>query len=173
MTTNKKQNKCYITEISEEDFRKLNLFAYKHTQNGFEKVDLNKELDENIKYLLEQGYESDLEDLKCPVTIAIHKENHENPRDYYLDKWMNCFSCPGTYEIGFGIRHLYYSDFTRLFGLCSRFHPALHRDSGGGVRRKRQLRQSGDDQQLFHPCLGLRHTRPASRFDLRRFVGFV
>lgn len=115
----------FITEISEEDFRKLNLKGYRvkkefvegpcpgaKSKEGSwvylnEEVDLNEELDENIKYWLELGYQSNFEDLKQPVTVAIHTENGSEPKDFYFDKFMNQFSGPKTYEMAIGLRHIY------------------------------------------------------------------
>lgn len=106
----------FITEISEEDFRKLNLVGYKHVfleepgvckQLKWIKEDLNAVLDENIAYMLAQGYEHNLEYLQEPVTLAIHQENGPKPKDYYFDKFMNRYSEPATYEIAFGLRHIY------------------------------------------------------------------
>lgn len=111
-----KNENLFITEISEEDFRKLNLKAYNRSwvkkedgtkQLEWLEVDLNKELDENIAYWKGQGYESDLEDLKQPVTIAIHVKNGPNPEDFYLDKYMNRYTGAQTYQFAMGIRHLY------------------------------------------------------------------
>lgn len=125
--------KRMITEISEEDFRKLDVKVYvtERVGNKIElvKKDLNDILDKEIKYCLESGYESDLKDLKIPVTIAIHEE--PEPSDYerahklfplmsgeeiekfvrreftYLDKFMNRFGGSQTFQIGWGIEHLY------------------------------------------------------------------
>lgn len=115
----KKDNK-FITEISEEDFRKLNLKGYKReydrpvnekTRNissfVWKEVDLNEELDENIKFWIDNGYESDYEDLQQPVTIAIHIENGPNPKNYYFDKFMNRYSGSKTYELAMGLKHIY------------------------------------------------------------------
>lgn len=107
----KKNNKdLFITEISEEDFRKLDLVAYRRVSHDFmnwTETRLNDVLDKNIAYCLEQAYESDFESLKCPVTVAIHKANSADADDYYLDKFMNRFTGAQTYQIGFGIKHLY------------------------------------------------------------------
>lgn len=107
MKTVKNNNDLFICEISEADFRKLNIFGYKHDRDGrWIEVSLNEELDENIKYWLEQGYETDYEDLTMPVTVAIHKENGPNPNDFYLDKYLNR-SGATTYYLAMGIYHLY------------------------------------------------------------------
>ena len=100
MITDKKFDKTahFITEISEEDFRKLNLKGYEQTyidihshdehsecvsqKLGWKEVDLNTVLDENIAYWMEQGYEKDFEDLKFPVTIAIHTNNGPSPTNF-------------------------------------------------------------------------------------------
>ena len=114
MSTKKEQ---FITEISEEDFRRLDLVAYEmvsaENEDGtsrfcnWSKVRLNDVLDQGIRYCLEQGTEQDLADLSVPITIAIHYNNIPSPGDFYLDKWMNRFSGPRTYQIGFGIEHVY------------------------------------------------------------------
>lgn len=130
--------KHLITEISEEDFRKLNIKVYRHEREESEKGSfrfvmkehyINDILDKQIKFTLESGYESDLEDLKTPVTIAIHeeptKEDYERVRKEhpwflasvvkntvlyahsYLDKFMNQYTGAQTFQIGWGIKHLY------------------------------------------------------------------
>lgn len=129
--------KQLITEISEEDFRKLDLVAYKAKivdkgeffSHEMVPVKLNDILDENLNYWIKQGYESDLEDLNCPVTIAIHepftdKDIEEIMKKFpsltddevkqellfkysYLDKFMNRYSGAQTYEFAMGIEHLY------------------------------------------------------------------
>lgn len=116
---------AFITEISEEDFRKLKLKGYRtrkefvdgphpgaKSKEGswvylYEEVDLNEELDENIAYWMDKGYQSDFEDLKYPVTVAIHTENGPEPKDFYFDKFMNRYSGPKTYEMAMGLRHIY------------------------------------------------------------------
>lgn len=102
--------KKLITEISEDDFRKLNLKAYVHKiVNGYSKmipVFLNDVLDNNIAYCLETGYEEDKEFLSLPVYIAIHEENNEEFSGY-LDKFMNGFTGLQTFQFGMGIKHLY------------------------------------------------------------------
>lgn len=129
--------KKIITEISEEDFRKLDLRVYAFekvkTENGWKphmaEIPINAILDGELEYILSSGYESDYESLLTPVTIAIHEPPSE--KDYeevrsafkgmtdeecheycvracsYLDKFMNNFTGPRTFQIGFGIRHLY------------------------------------------------------------------
>lgn len=114
------KNDKFITEISEEDFLKLNLKGYQQVweerinENGlcsrvlvWNEVDLNQLLRENIEYWINQGYESDYIDLQYPVTVAIHKGNEPMPTDFYLDKFMNRFTGATTYQIGMGIKHLY------------------------------------------------------------------
>lgn len=104
----KKNNEdLFVTEISESDFRKLNILAYERDRYGWKEVKLNEVLDENLKCMLKQGYKDDLEAFSCPFTFAIHKANAEDPDDFYLDKFMNQFSGPRTYQIGIGIKHLY------------------------------------------------------------------
>lgn len=122
MITDKKFDKTahFITEISEEDFRKLDLKGYeivwleedegkpiKSKRWFWKEVNLNDILDSNIAYWMEQGYEKDFEDLKFPVTIAIHTNNGPSPTDYYFDKFMNQYSGPKTYEIAMGLHHIY------------------------------------------------------------------
>lgn len=112
-----KQKNQFITEISEEDFRKLDLKGFRNVRKydehknayhfEWESVSLNDVLDQNIKFLLMGGWESDLEKLNCPVTVAIHVCNGPDPDDYYLDKFMNRFSGARTYQFGLGIKHLY------------------------------------------------------------------
>lgn len=119
----KKDNR-FITEISEEDFRKLDLIAYEQVWITFEntddnslrpnsrqlvwkKVKLNDILDQNIEFWIEQGYENDYDDLQQPVTVAIHNENGPEPKDYYFDKFMNRYSGFKTYEFAMGLKHIY------------------------------------------------------------------
>ena len=129
--------KRIITEISEEDFRKLDLKGYKtervEHENGhrYEMVEcsLNDVLDEQIQYCLESGCEVDFNDLQIPVTFAIHEPptekdyekvaktfkglNEEERRDFclrtcsYLYKYINQFTGPRSFQIGCGIKHLY------------------------------------------------------------------
>lgn len=98
--------KKLITEISEEDFRKLNLIVKRNERvsQTFEYVDksLNEILDEEIAAIIRDGYESEMDWLELPVTIAIHEDG-----GYYLDKFMNRFTGAQTYQLGFGIKHLY------------------------------------------------------------------
>lgn len=132
-----------ITEISENDFRKLDIQVYKyervvlsenipgHPVVQFQMVQksLNDILDEQIEYILEEGYENGLQELSIPVTIAIHnpvspEEIMEMEGDYpnlskekildmcihmnsYLDKYMNRYTGAQTFQIGWGIKHLY------------------------------------------------------------------
>ena len=116
-----------ITEIMEDDFRKLNLTIWTHEwveteESGFHKPvrqlkwvphKINKILDEQIKCALDAGYEYNLTDLTTPVTIAIHINNISHTKTKkriksgYWDKFMNRFTPESTYEIGFGIKHLY------------------------------------------------------------------
>ena len=110
----KEKEELFITEISEEDFRKLNLVAYakaKKTSGNitrvvWEECDLNKVLDAEIKWAIEGGYEDGLDTLKTPVTIAIHRDNGPDPDDYYLDKFTNLLG-PSTYLVATRIHHLY------------------------------------------------------------------
>ena len=110
--------KKIITEISEEDFRKLDITVYKHEMvDGrlhYVPYKINDILDEEIDYVLKSGYESDLIALNLPVTVAIHEDNFGDvdPKEFaglhgYFDKFMNMYSGITTYYIGWGIRHLY------------------------------------------------------------------
>lgn len=99
----------YITEISEEDFRKLDIKAYAwtaHESPNWKEMSMNKVLDSAIKYLLEVGDEQCQKDLNVPITIAIHKENGPKPKDYYLDKYVSILG-PATYAECTGARHIY------------------------------------------------------------------
>lgn len=129
--------KQLITDISEEDFRKLDLVAYRaemidkgdHFSQEMVPVKLNDVLDENLNYWINQGYESDFIDLNYPVTIAIHEsftdeDIEKTMKDFpnltddeikqrllfacsYLDKFMNRYSGIQTYQFAMGIKHLY------------------------------------------------------------------
>ncbi len=129
-----------ICNISEEDFRKLDLKGYKSVvfrdtprESGkhrfLQQVSLNDMLDEELKELLDSGYEHDEAYLEQPVTVALYEDptdkDYANARkmyphlpDYgcdeivrirfmYLDKFMNRFTGARSYQIGFGIKHLY------------------------------------------------------------------
>ena len=114
MITNKKP---FITEISQEDFEKLGLKGYQQVKTFDEEtgtghyewveIDLNKQLEEEIQALFCSATEQSLEFLKCPVTLAIHVANGPKPDDFYLDKYMDMYSGPTTFEFGVGIKHLY------------------------------------------------------------------
>ena len=113
-----------ITEISENDFRKLDLTVWEHDWQCYDSGrkliwkprKLNDILDEQIKYECESGYEENLLNLSIPITIAVHV-NNVNPETAaspetqisygYWDKFMNRFTPESTYEIGLGIKHLY------------------------------------------------------------------
>lgn len=109
--------KPFITEISQEDFEKLGLKGYQQVKIFDEKtgtgryewkeIDLNKQLEEEIQALFCSGTEQSLEFLKCPITLAIHVANGPKPDDFYLDKYMDMYSGPTTFEFGVGIKHLY------------------------------------------------------------------
>jgi len=110
--------KKIITEISEEDFRKLNLRVGRNEnvkisenipghplyQMVMTDVSLNDIIDRQIKATVELGTAEAWKDLNTPLTIAIHE-----PGGYYLDKFMNRFTGAQTYQIGWGIPHLYSS----------------------------------------------------------------
>ncbi len=102
--------KKIITEISEEDFRKLDLKVKVHRRlidernsniEWFEES-LNDVLQENIDACLKAGYEEDYANLRLPVTIAIHEDG-----GYYLDKFMNRFTGAQTFQFAMGIEKLY------------------------------------------------------------------
>lgn len=111
--------KKIITEISEEDFRKLDLKVKRHEKIremiGDRKIErlvfteksLNDILDENLEYLIESGYEDDYNSLLTPVTIAIHEPGKDIYEETYLDKFMNSFTGMQTFQLGLGIKHLY------------------------------------------------------------------
>lgn len=127
--------KRIITEISEEDFRKLNLVGYTRKMDRTlhkmvtTEVNLNDVLDREIQYLLETGTSESFKNLALPVTIAIHEpypqsfynkmraampnNTDEEVKDYcesvymYFDKIMDRITGPVTYEVGIGIKHLY------------------------------------------------------------------
>lgn len=111
--------KKIITEISEEDFRKLDLKVKRHEKvieelNGrkvtrlvYVEKSLNDILDENLEYLIESGYQDDYNSLLTPVTIAIHEPADNDYEGSYLDKFMNQFTGMQTFQLGLGIRHLY------------------------------------------------------------------
>lgn len=107
--------KHLIKEISEKEFRALNLKVYRHeriledekgSRFGMAMHYINDILDEEIKYALDSGYEQDLEYLTTPLYIAIHEENNEEYSGY-LDKFMNRYTGLQTFQIGWGIKHLY------------------------------------------------------------------
>ena len=111
--------KKIITEISEEDFRKLDLKVKCHGKiretYGERKVErlvfveksLNDILDENLEYLIESGFEDDYKCLLTPVTIAIHEPGNNIYEETYFDKFMNQYTGMQTFQLGLGIRHLY------------------------------------------------------------------
>ena len=102
--------KHLITEISEEDFRKLDLKVKVHRRVSNERnaniewieQSLNDILQENIDTCLKAGYEEDHAFLTLPVTIAIHEDG-----GYYLDKFMNRFTGAQTFQLAMGIGKLY------------------------------------------------------------------
>lgn len=123
MTNRNNDKNLFITEISEADFRKLDIVAYQRDLYGWQAIKMNDVLDRNIQYLFESGYEEDAKRLSYPFTFAIHKANAEDPEDFYLDKFMNRFTGAQTYQFGFGIEHLYstrdyyeaHDDYWRVF----------------------------------------------------------
>ncbi len=111
-----------ITEISERDFRKLDLTLWKKTwvtnENGTRslrwlEISANKELDDNIKCMIESGYEEDEKNISLPITLCVHVNNYikEDREDYrgggYFDKYLNMYSGESTYYMWVGIKHLY------------------------------------------------------------------
>lgn len=128
--------KKFITEISEEDFKKLNLIGYDNERleldNGsytfeFIKKNLNDRLEEHKKYLAELILKDKM-NLPWIMTVCIHTEPTEESvidelnsgrtsvydeayksclYEYsYLDKWMDRAGHT-TYEFGVGLDHLY------------------------------------------------------------------
>lgn len=159
--------KHLITEITEEDFRKLNLKGkvYRRIRlhdgthvNKWKEVDLNERLTENIEYLIEQGYESDQEDLNIPFTIAIHEENDRSLEELdnktfffgYWDKFMNRFDGPATYEIGIGIKHLYS---TRDYYECKEDYWRVRKDQTKVIYRIRISQKWKDKFILKHKTI--------------------
>lgn len=103
--------KNVITEISEADFRRLGLKGIK-SESVVKTVEvlLADELDAGIAARIEGGWPEDLEALTRPVTVAVHEPAPEGaPAIYgmYLDKFMNAYTGARSYQIGFGIPHLY------------------------------------------------------------------
>ena len=79
----------FITEISESDFRKLNLIGYRNTRvDADEKsykmemmpIELNKILDQSIEFCKEEGFTT--------VAIALHTE----PTEEDIEKEMKFFT---------------------------------------------------------------------------------
>ena len=114
----KNKNELFITEISESDFRKLDLEAYEQEEVAsivlgkerrcfiWKRISLNNVLDDvimanNDAHYSEPKYDS--------VYFAIHNENglSSDPTNYYFDKGMNAFTGPRTYQLGIGLEHLY------------------------------------------------------------------
>lgn len=102
--------KHLLVDISEENFRALNLKGFRHVlENGrsiMKEINLNEKLDEGIEFCLMGGYENDRSQLSLPVSIAIHEENNDEYSGY-LDKFMNQYTGLQTFQIGWGIKHLY------------------------------------------------------------------
>ena len=86
----KRDNKLFITEISEEDFKKLNLKVVAvdpFTSTTYKDVELNNVLDtylEHCKYIPSTAC--------VPVTVAI------------FDEWPDG---ENSFKVKFGLRHLY------------------------------------------------------------------
>lgn len=112
--------KHLIKDISEKDFRALNIKVFRHEnvivsenipghplyQLQMVEKSLNDILDNEIDLALKSGWPSDKRDLEMPVYIAIHEENNAEFSGY-LDKFMNRFTGLQTFQIGWGIKHLY------------------------------------------------------------------
>lgn len=100
------KTKPYITEISESDFRKLNVVV--HEMNPYSKeptkaMRANEIIDREIKGIIDGGCESQLEWLTTtPITFAVAKDG-----EIWWDKFMNRFSPASDHYVGVGIRHLY------------------------------------------------------------------
>lgn len=105
------RRKPLITEISEGDFRKLDLKGRvtKHDGEGTHivEVSLNDELDREIAAGLQANDEEYENMIGNPVTIAIHVEPNGMDDGLYWDRYMNRSHPPRSFEIGVGIRHLY------------------------------------------------------------------
>ena len=103
----------YITEISLEDFLKLNLTGFVREWQDFDnyrqlvwkQYDLNKVVEDNFKYMEQIGE-------KGNIVVAIHKNADKAKMGsydtdfYYYDKWLNRHGA-STYQVGFGISKLY------------------------------------------------------------------
>ena len=124
----------FVTEISESDFRKLNLVGYDHKMvdhggyNALEFVpkSLNDVIDENKNYCKENNWstiaialhiEPTEEEIQAEAnskcSIIVHAEDkYKTARDLvlnkysYYDKWLNRLGA-STYLVGCGIEHLY------------------------------------------------------------------
>lgn len=103
----------YVTEISFDDFIKLNLIGYRREwqdcgefkQLVWKLYDLNRVVAENFKYMEECNE-------KGNIAVAIHKnwnkaaQNSFDSDFYYYDKWLNHLGA-STYQVGCGIKKLY------------------------------------------------------------------
>lgn len=127
----------FITEISLEDFKRLNLVGYRNTRVEVDEksyrmemlpLNLNDLVEENLEFCKENNYHT--------IAVAIHTDPAEEDivrnmnyytfdqngrRQYnreeayklalfdcsYLDKFMNRFSGHQTFQIGCGIEHIY------------------------------------------------------------------
>lgn len=112
--------KHLIKDISEKDFRALNIKVFRHEnvivsenipghplyQLQMVEKSLNDILDNEIDLALKSGWPSDKKALEMPVYIAIHEENNAEFSGY-MDKFMNRFTGLQTFQIGWGIKHLY------------------------------------------------------------------
>lgn len=115
---NNNEKQLFITELTESDFRRLNLWAYEQEEETckedrrrdrfvWKRVSLNNILDEVIEILNNNREEG--EGLSKSIYFAIHNENglSSDPVNYYFDKNMNSFTGPRTFQLGIGLEHLY------------------------------------------------------------------
>lgn len=106
------------------------------------------------------------------LSAKPHSLHHQRqPSDGWVAGLWGAFGV--GWKLVFKIGYLYYYQLSRAGFLSPRFGWALHCNPCGSVRRERQLHQWGENQQLFHTIIGLRHTRAACRFALLRLVGLV
>ena len=96
----KKNN--FITEISESDFRKLNIKVWYMENHEKRYENINDMLDEALDIIKGSEFDTDKESLKYPITLAIHIDD-----GFYLDKILNMYTGPQSFQIGFGIKHIY------------------------------------------------------------------
>lgn len=109
--------KKYVTEISLEDFKKLNLVGYKRVWKDLENYRILVWEKHNINDIIDKEMNSWEKGVLEPNTcvIAIHSgydeykdDNKKIGENFYYDKWLNR-SGARTYQIGFGISKMYNS----------------------------------------------------------------